>query len=126
MGVVANWADSVRHYMPWSGSMHFIDVRDDLIDGGCHYQYNNSSQTGDSVSSDLCEFQYYHRDCVNGICVAGAILNYSMQLIELPQQERKEESGSSRYLRNRMMTERDDKNHDDSKTVREALMFLIQ
>jgi len=132
MGVVANWADSVRHYLPWSGIMHFINVRDDLIDGGCHYRYNNSSQTGDGLSSDLCQFQYYHRDCVDGICAVGAILNYSTQLIERPQEESKEVSGSSRYLRQRMATEseRDGKDHDepaivDSKTVREALMFVI-
>ena len=140
MGVVANWADHVRHFLPWSGSMHYIDVRDDLIEGGCHYQYD--STTGDSsASSDLCEFQYYHRDCADGICVAGAILNYSTQLIERPQQHATSpsSSSSSRNLRQRTTKEENDRYHDspatvydsglsssDSDSVRQALMFLIQ
>ena len=92
MAVVANWADHVRHFLPWSGSLHYVDVRDDLIEGGCHYHYNNSTMTDNSSdassSSDLCEFQYYHRDCTDGGCVVGAILNYSTQLIERPQQQK--------------------------------------
>jgi len=150
MGVVANWADHVRHFLPWSGSLHFIDVRDDLIEGGCHYQYNSSKKNNDysvsSSSSDLCEFQYYHRDCVDGICVAGAILNYSMQLIEQQQQyiQHKGElrkrsnniglstASSPHFLRRRLMNGEKDKKYDfpaiydtSSLSMRQALMFLI-
>eukprot|EP00532_Pseudo-nitzschia_australis_P007978 CAMPEP_0168168096 /NCGR_PEP_ID=MMETSP0139_2-20121125/2892_1 /TAXON_ID=44445 /ORGANISM="Pseudo-nitzschia australis, Strain 10249 10 AB" /LENGTH=409 /DNA_ID=CAMNT_0008085365 /DNA_START=25 /DNA_END=1254 /DNA_ORIENTATION=- len=120
MSVVANWADHVRHFLPWSGPMHFIDVRDDLIEGGCHYQYNASS-TGDndsSASSDLCEFQYYHRDCVGGVCAAGAILNYSTKLIEQQhQQQHTQHEGesrlpsSSRHLRQGIVKEQKDRNY---------------
>ena len=143
MSVVANWADHVRHFLPWSGTMHFIDVRDDLIEGGCHYQYN-SSRTGDNIdssaSSDLCEFQYYHRDCAGGVCAAGAILNYSTKLIEQQHQQQDDHNegesrlpSSSRHLRQGIVKKQKDRNYhlhvnDDSnsKAVRQALMFLIQ
>ncbi|CAJ1968521.1 unnamed protein product [Cylindrotheca closterium] len=68
LGKVADWADAVRHYLGWSSPLHFIDVRDDLIPGGC------------LVASDDCKF-IYERDCVNDVCVAGAILNYTKQLL---------------------------------------------
>ena len=68
LGRVADWADQVRHYLGWSSPLHFIDVRDDLIPGGC------------LAASDDCRFQY-ERDCVNDVCVAGAILNYTKQLL---------------------------------------------
>ena len=152
MAVVANWADHVRHFLPWSGSLHFIDVRDDLIEGGCHYQYNSSKKNDDysisSSSSDICEFQYYHRDCDDGICVAGAVLNYSTQLIEQQQQFIKHEgelrmrsdiigaspvSPSPHFLRRRLIKESLENENDfpavddsSSSSMRQALMFLIQ
>ena len=152
MAVVANWADHVRHFLPWSGSLHFIDVRDDLIEGGCHYQYNSSENNNDyfmsSSPSDICEFQYYHRDCHDGICVAGAVMNYSTQLIEQQQQFIKHEGelkmqsdmiGKSpasplpQFLRRRLVKGiLENKNTlpavDDSSSspMRQALMFLIQ
>lgn len=152
MGVVANWADHVRHFLPWSGSLHFIDVRDDLIEGGCHYQYNSSEKNNDysisSSPSDICEFQYYHRDCADGICVAGAVLNYSTQLIEQQQQSIKHEgelrmqsdiigtsaaSPSPHFLRRRLVKGSLDNKNDlpavedsSSSSMRQALMFLIQ
>jgi len=147
LGVVANWADHVRHYLPWSGSLHFVDVRDDLIKGGCHYQYH-SAHTRDLSSSlsDLCEFEYFQRDCADGVCVAGAILNYSTQLINIQDQltSRKVEfksqsntaglskySSSSHLLRRGLVQSEKGKKKDvagiqDAPDIRQALMFLIQ
>mmetsp|Transcript_61608 Transcript_61608/g.150820 ORF Transcript_61608/g.150820 Transcript_61608/m.150820 type:complete len:434 (+) Transcript_61608:206-1507(+) len=79
---VANWADHVRHFLPWSGQLHFIDVQDEIIDGGCHYrpQDGDDYYHGQRNNNNKCMF-YYERDCVDNDCVAGAILNYSTQLL---------------------------------------------
>ena len=81
---VANWADHVRHFLPWSGQLHFIDVQDEIIDGGCHYHphhdANDDSHFDGQGNNDKCLF-FYERDCVDNECVAGAILNYSTQLL---------------------------------------------
>ncbi|KAG7356109.1 S1/P1 nuclease [Nitzschia inconspicua] len=76
LAAVANWADHVRHFLPWSAELHYIDIRDNLIAGGCHFLPNPH----DTMSSCDCDFQY-DRDCPEDICVAGAILNYSTQLV---------------------------------------------
>lgn len=141
MGVVANWADHVRHYLPWSGQLHFVDVRDDLIQGGCHYRYNSTTNRSSS-SSSLCDFDYYHRDCVDGNCVVGAILNYSTQLIEYYNGNLQLPSAKTRYLRQRT-TKQEESNPNHiviyqpksttidsdyspfSSSIRQALMFLI-
>jgi len=70
LGGVADWADQVRHYLGWSAPLHFIDVRDDLIEGGCLT----------TETTDDCRFQY-QRDCHDDVCAAGAILNYTKQLL---------------------------------------------
>jgi hypothetical protein len=90
LAAVANWADQVRHFMPWSAELHYIDIHDNLITGGCHYsQKPEKQQPLDDDSSMLlslllpcndCVFEY-DRDCPKDICVAGAILNYSTQLV---------------------------------------------
>jgi hypothetical protein len=110
LGMVADWADAVRHFLPWSSPLHFIDVRDYLFGEGCH------------VSPHLnpgCKFEY-DRDCPNDICVAGAIVNYTHQLLEsrLDWDQRHalallRGSSPSQPLR------------EDSK-AKEALMFLTQ
>jgi hypothetical protein len=86
LAAVADWADRVRHFMPWSAPLHYIDVRDDLYKGGCHYNNNNNNNnnsSSDGGDSDSCYFDY-ERDCPNDICVAGAIMNYTSQLLEAP------------------------------------------
>ncbi|XP_022150586.1 endonuclease 2 [Momordica charantia] len=60
---VCSWADRVKFYYHWSSALHFIDTPDSL----CSYQYD--------------------RDCkdqagVIGRCVAGAINNYTSQLLK--------------------------------------------
>lgn len=59
---VANWADQVAADMPWSYSLHFINVLQDPCEagGGCSFDYE--------------------RDCADDVCVAGAIMNYSTTL----------------------------------------------
>jgi len=144
MGVVANWADHVRNFLPWSGQLHFVDVRDDLIQGGCHYGYNSTMNrsSSSSSSSSLCDFDYYHRDCVDGNCAVGAILNYSTQLIEYYNGNLQSPSVKTRYLRqrttiheesnpNRFIIDQPKSTPIDSSylpfssSIRQALMFLI-
>jgi len=71
LGSIADWADTVRrwHEYSWSAPLHFIDVRDDLIEGGCRVDH----------LADACIFDY-ERDCVDDMCVAGAIMNYTASL----------------------------------------------
>ncbi|KAL3510768.1 hypothetical protein ACH5RR_030169 [Cinchona calisaya] len=62
LGSLCSWADEVKFHYRWSSALHFIDTPDNL----CTYQYT--------------------RDCKdeNGIkdrCVAGAINNYTTQLL---------------------------------------------
>eukprot|EP00525_Craspedostauros_australis_P002272 CAMPEP_0198129936 /NCGR_PEP_ID=MMETSP1442-20131203/52827_1 /TAXON_ID= /ORGANISM="Craspedostauros australis, Strain CCMP3328" /LENGTH=398 /DNA_ID=CAMNT_0043790439 /DNA_START=269 /DNA_END=1465 /DNA_ORIENTATION=+ len=73
LAAVADWADRVRPYYHWSGALHYIDVSDDQIDGGCPINTTNAQ----------CRF-IYDRDCVDDVCVAGAIQNYTKQLQALP------------------------------------------
>jgi hypothetical protein len=82
---VADWADQIRHWKAWSAPLHFIDIRDDLIEGGC--------QTPE-VTQD-CEFQY-ERDCPGDVCVAGAILNFTNQLLPESSNLRGISSGKNR------------------------------
>ncbi|KAK3006106.1 hypothetical protein RJ639_017429 [Escallonia herrerae] len=62
LGSVCSWADHVKFHYRWSPPLHYIDTPDNL----CTYQYD--------------------RDCKdeNGVkdrCVAGAINNYTSQLL---------------------------------------------
>ena len=61
---VANWADDIAEKIPWSYSLHYINVMQEPCD-----------------AKDGCQF-VYNRDCVDDICVAGAILNYTNLLID--------------------------------------------
>jgi S1/P1 Nuclease len=93
---VADWADQVRHQnaYQWSGPLHYIDVRDDLIDGGCPVVASDeedkecsdrvSEWNGHGYSLAQCNacFFNYSRDCVGDRCVAGAIANYTHRLVQ--------------------------------------------
>lgn len=69
---VADWADAVRHYWPWSSVLHYIDIPDDNVTGGCPVQ--------PSLEPSLTCYFDYERDCVDDRCVAGSIVNYTAQL----------------------------------------------
>ena len=114
LAAVADWADRVRHFQPWSASLHYIDVRDDLIAGGCHYHIDS-----DDDSSAACYFDY-ERDCPDDICVAGAIVNYTTQLLAPGGVERL----SSSSLRGGDTHQRID--YPTYTAKQQALMFLTQ
>ena len=81
---VADWADTVKHTRAygWSGPLHYIDIRDDLVSGGCPADHPNTG----------CLFDYV-RDCPNNICVAGSIVNYTNLLYTLHHSLRDEHGG---------------------------------
>jgi hypothetical protein len=105
LAAVADWADRVRYHYHWSAPLHYIDVRDDTIKGGCPAMSSNSSAT--SKSATECQF-LDARDCPNDICVAGAIHNYTSQ------------------LSHGWTEKRSSSNNEKENQIREALMFVTQ
>jgi hypothetical protein len=79
LGSVADWADKARYSQAfhWSAPLHYIDVHDDAITGGCPVQ--NRTGFDPSTETFSCQFDYA-RDCANDWCVAGAIANFTNQL----------------------------------------------
>ncbi len=65
IAAVANWADKVRYTkaFAWTTPLHYVDVMDAEISGGCHPQGN-------------CTF-VYERDCQNDKCAVGAIVKFT-------------------------------------------------
>lgn len=61
LGSMCSWADNVRFRYHWSGPLHFINTPD-----LCSYQYNRDCKDEDGVEDR---------------CVAGAINNYTTQLL---------------------------------------------
>lgn len=102
---VANWADKVRFTKEyhWSTPLHYIDVQDSQISGGCPCEKPTENSTA-------CAFDYA-RDCVEDICVAGAIANYTSHLHKLSSSPVAMESS----LRGKLA---------QKKLLRESLMFL--
>ena len=74
LGKIADWADSARrtHEYHWSGPLHYIDIHDGSIRGGC-------PATNDTTTESDCHF-VYDRDCVEDVCVVGAVKNYTQRL----------------------------------------------
>ena len=73
LAAIADWADQVRNHYHWSSPLHYIDIQDGEISGGC------PSISPWNWSTQPCHF-VYERDCQNDLCVAGAIVNYTTQL----------------------------------------------
>ena len=119
LAAVANWADHVRHFLPWSAGLHYIDVRDDMVVGGCHYQDAPTDVDGSSRSND-CAFNY-DRDCPADACVAGAIVNYSTQLLHFVTEDEVTIAKGPFRLRQRSMQKPYPSNH-----TLQALKFMIQ
>jgi S1/P1 Nuclease len=162
LAVVADWADRVRYYEPWTAPLHFIDVQDDVIAGGCpvavvvnnkhtdasdHHQIQQ--QPVPDADQQQCQF-IYARDCVDNVCVAGAILNYTKALLVLRRQrgriqlrndEEEEEQEPGHYYSHHdpppppeessRTTTNDDDGYDDhhhqqqQATAEEALKFVV-
>jgi hypothetical protein len=101
LAVVANWADRVKYTQTFHFTipLHYIDVQDTSIAGGCPCEVPHSS-------SMTCRF-VYSRDCVQDRCVAGAILNYTTLLND----RTKFLLRGSYYM--------------DEELTRESLMFLV-
>ena len=99
LGKVANWADKVRFESEfhWTAPLHYVDIPDDQIPGGCHCcqtidlrsqnMIGSSALNLRSASSRLypntltnspsnCNFTY-NRDCSKDMCVVGAIHSFS-------------------------------------------------
>jgi len=62
MAAVASWADQIRKTYPWSAELHYINTPDWL----CDYSYQRDCQLNG----------------VMGICVDGAIQNYTNRLLD--------------------------------------------
>lgn len=119
MAAVANWADHVRHFLPWSAELHYIDIRDNLITGGCHYP---PKQQHDALEKPACSCDFkYDRDCPEDICVAGAILNYSTQLLSYTQKPTQPPS-----LRRDRGKGQEENTPQSLYRMQQALKFLIQ
>lgn len=92
LAAVANWADKVRFTTEyhWSFPLHFVDVRDDTIDGGCPCT-RNVGEYGDMMNDNDDEAQsctihsscwfVYDRDCTKDFCAVGGIANYTSRLV---------------------------------------------
>jgi len=63
MAAVASWADQIRKTYPWSAELHYINTPDWV----CDYSYNRDCQLNG----------------VMGICVDGAIQNYTQRLLDM-------------------------------------------
>ncbi|XP_057477406.1 endonuclease 2 isoform X1 [Actinidia eriantha] len=62
LGSKCSWADNVKFRYRWSSALHYIDTPDNL----CTYQYTRDCKDGNGVKDR---------------CVAGAINNYTSQLL---------------------------------------------
>jgi hypothetical protein len=123
LGAVADWADRVRHFLPWSAALHYIDVRDDLFSDGCHM---------DPHLNPSCRFDY-DRDCPNNTCVAGAIVNYTHQLLQRVDDLSQDDSSTSKQPAQPQLrgsgSLNDSPFSDQVSSIpktKEALMFLTQ
>ncbi|XP_024987252.1 endonuclease 2 isoform X2 [Cynara cardunculus var. scolymus] len=67
LATLCSWADHVKFRYHWSSPLHYIDTPDNL----CTYQYNRDCKDEDGVM---------------GRCVAGAINNYTTQLLDYGKQ----------------------------------------
>lgn len=99
LAAVANWADKVRFTSEyhWSTPLHFVDVRDDKIEGGCPCTRNvaasaagDDENVGDMLllpNDESCTLHsscwfVYERDCAKDFCAVGGIVNYTSRLVD--------------------------------------------
>ena len=81
LAAIANWADKVRYTKQyhWSAPLHFVDIRDDEIEGGCSCTPRPALEFLDQEPQNPCTF-IYSRDCTFNMCAVGAIVNYTTRL----------------------------------------------
>eukprot|EP00527_Entomoneis_sp_CCMP2396_P007824 CAMPEP_0198146762 /NCGR_PEP_ID=MMETSP1443-20131203/31294_1 /TAXON_ID=186043 /ORGANISM="Entomoneis sp., Strain CCMP2396" /LENGTH=369 /DNA_ID=CAMNT_0043810835 /DNA_START=66 /DNA_END=1175 /DNA_ORIENTATION=+ len=78
LAYVADWADTARYSKEyhWSGNLHYIDIQDEALPPQC--QKVAESTNHEWIPS--CRF-VPTRDCPDGVCVSGSIVNYTQQLM---------------------------------------------
>jgi hypothetical protein len=146
LSAAASWADAVQYTeeFSWTLPLHFMDIRDDLIHGGCPSTSNSSSNSSNSSNSNSnnkdsseCTFDY-DRDCDNGLCAVNAIqqlatflYNQTMPLSPPPtstsnsqQQDIFHQWQNTPALRSLRGTSTS-VSHPINFTTRQSLMFLI-
>jgi len=136
LAAVASWADKVRFTSRyhWSTPLHFVDVRDDEVDGGCPCTRNiaagyNSLLTGNVGAGDesscslhsSCSF-VYDRDCVKDFCAVGGIVNYTTRLVDNFQ--KLDVTSSARLLRGSQL-DSSEEGLLSGWPAKEALMFVV-
>ena len=111
LAAVANWADKVRFtkYFSWTTPLHYVDVRDDLISGGCP---SIQEASGESSTKSDCAF-VYQRDCAGGACAVGAIVKFSDLSRTNKMTHKRLRAPQNPYLMHNVTTQR------------QSLMFLI-
>jgi hypothetical protein len=124
LAVVADWADRVRNYEPWSAPLHYIDVQDDTIDGGCPVVVDINATKDINNNQQKCQF-VYARDCVDDLCVAGAILNYTKSLLLANNKGGREGDGPLVQATIHHLMRTGDSSQAAAAAVEEALKFLV-
>lgn len=124
LAAVANWADKVRFTktFAWTTPLHYVDVKDKLIQGGCPVipspENNNPDNLGGSFDSESNCTVVYNRDCTNDHCAIGAIFDF-YHISKYPHDSEHNENNGLRGSTN---------HHGESTynvTQRESFMFLI-
>jgi len=122
LAAVASWADKVRYtkYFSWTTPLHYVDVQDGLIPGGCPAtstpeRITDTIDMDDDSSASNCTF-VYKRDCKGGRCAVRAIVEFA----HLSQYPSNGVMHRQKGLRRSMSF---DGMHDV--TQRQSLMFLI-
>jgi len=106
----STWADDMRYTQAyqWTTPLHYIDVQEKSYEDRC------------AAFSRDCQF-VYDRDCANDFCVAGAIANYTRQILLQEATIRRTKNESFHLRSTRDMQQRATKScYVDA----EALMFV--
>lgn len=84
---VASWADSARFTKEysWTAPLHYIDIKDLSLAGGCPststpLSYIDRAPGVANNETNFCFFDY-ERDCEGGLCAAGAVMDFSKNLV---------------------------------------------
>jgi hypothetical protein len=106
LALVADWADAVRyrHDMHWTGALHYVDIRDDLVACPVTTATNKSS---------TCLYNRT-RDCPNDACAAGAIVNYTNYLVR-----------QHYTVKSTTAATRTNDGRSDDQALRQSLMFVV-
>ncbi len=117
LAAVANWADKVRYTkeFAWTAPLHYVDVQDELVKGGCPYTPEELPHVKKARKSK-CTFQY-KRDCVDDLCAVGAIETFSHRC--------KKHDPQSWWTQGRLRGAVKPYAAYKNVTQRESLMFLI-